>query len=253
MIAHLNCGGVFISRPALPIDGGGSVCLGEMPYKYHLVSLRAGEVLQENMLSTYCIFVLDAHSGSLDVNGFNLINEQYVVGDSSSLSVSAHLADVLFLMVAQPIQSVLNSLQRKKLYQAKTVEKPWGYEKWLTAEGSSPFVFKKIHIKSGFKTSLQYHAIKRETNLVYKGHAKLHHQSNEALYSGSFVLADLRKISLVGPFVADIFPGRIHRLEALKDLEVYEVSTPELDDVIRISDDTSRGNGRIESEHSRNE
>ena len=45
-------------------------------------------------------------------------------------------------------------------------------------------------------------------------------------------------------------PGCIHRIEALEDLTIIESSTVELDDIIRLEDDTDRKNGRIESEHS---
>ncbi|MCP1850126.1 MULTISPECIES: hypothetical protein [unclassified Bradyrhizobium] len=45
-------------------------------------------------------------------------------------------------------------------------------------------------------------------------------------------------------------PGMIHRIEAKADITLVKVSTPELDDVVRLEDDWHRGNGRLESEHS---
>jgi mannose-6-phosphate isomerase len=49
--------------------------------------------------------------------------------------------------------------------------------------------------------------------------------------------------------IVHVRPGVIHRIEAVTDLVIVEVSTPELDDVIRLEDDMGRGNGRIETEH----
>jgi hypothetical protein len=46
-------------------------------------------------------------------------------------------------------------------------------------------------------------------------------------------------------------PGILHRLEAITDILLYETSTPHLDDVVRVTDDSKRPNGRIEQEHTR--
>ena len=64
-------------------------------------------------------------------------------------------------------------------------------------------------------------------------------------------LAELKKQELTKGKVVHIKPGCIHRIEALEDLTIIESSSVELDDVIRMEDDTGRPNGRIESEHSK--
>ena len=64
-----------------------------------------------------------------------------------------------------------------------------------------------------------------------------------------FIL-ELKKEEITVGKVVHIKPGCIHRIEALEDLTIIESSSVELDDVIRLEDDTGRPNGRIESEHS---
>ncbi|MBB4277707.1 cupin domain-containing protein [Rhizobium mongolense] len=125
---------------------------------------------------------------------------------------------------------------------AKKVTKRWGEERWLVAEGA-PFGFKIIHILAGQKTSLQYHERKEEANLVLTG-------SGVFFYANEQPNERLKNIDLSVGDIVHILPGMVHRIEARTDITLVEVSTPELDDVIRLEDDWSRGNGRIESEHS---
>ncbi|KKN78500.1 hypothetical protein LCGC14_0350320 [marine sediment metagenome] len=115
----------------------------------------------------------------------------------------------------------------------KIVNKPWGYEKWLH-EGK--YVLKEIFIKKGFKTSLQYHKKKTETNYIIRGKAKL---------QWSIVGYEIKK---KGDYF-HVNPNEAHRVEALTDLLMIEASTPEVDDIVRLEDDYDRGNGRIDSEH----
>jgi mannose-6-phosphate isomerase len=106
----------------------------------------------------------------------------------------------------------------------RRVNKPWGYEIiWAETER---YVGKILHIAAGQKLSRQYHVKKDETFLVQAGHMDLE------LGEG----AD-RKVVHMG--VRDAFhcrPGTIHRMVAVTDVDVIEVSTPELDDVVRLED-----------------
>jgi mannose-6-phosphate isomerase-like protein (cupin superfamily) len=106
----------------------------------------------------------------------------------------------------------------------RRVNKPWGYEIiWAETER---YVGKILHIAAGQKLSRQYHVKKDETFLVQAGHMDLE------LGEG----AD-RKVVHMG--VQDAFhcrPGTIHRMVAVTDVDVIEVSTPELDDVVRLED-----------------
>ena len=121
------------------------------------------------------------------------------------------------------------------------VKKHWGHELWITKNNEN-YVFKEISLKKGFRTSLQYHNFKEETNFIFSG--KLNY----------FVSKNLNKDNVKCiPMNSDEFvhvePKVIHRFQALEDSYLYETSTFHLDDVIRLSDDTNRTDGRIESEH----
>jgi mannose-6-phosphate isomerase len=126
------------------------------------------------------------------------------------------------------------------LASAKVVRKHWGEERWLVPEGS-PFGFKVISVLAGKRTSLQYHNRKEEANLILCGEGRLYIASSSGEPLVESVLAPGR--------IAHIRPGMIHRVEAVTDLLIVEVSTPELDDVVRLADDLQRGDGRIEAEH----
>ena len=115
----------------------------------------------------------------------------------------------------------------------KIINKPWGKEVWF--ELNDKYCYKRIYINAGHRTSLQYHKYKTETNYVISGKAEVW-------------LEDEKLILKEGDFVT-VEPMIKHRVCALTDIVLQEVSTPEVDDVIRLEDDTHRGSGRINSEH----
>jgi quercetin dioxygenase-like cupin family protein len=104
------------------------------------------------------------------------------------------------------------------------VEKPWGKEIWLCVE--KEYAGKILEIKKGCRTSLQYHNKKKESMYVLKGVLKITYPDGE-------------KVLNVGQSVT-MLPGDKHRLCAVEDLILIEVSTPELDDVVRLEDDHGR-------------
>ena len=106
------------------------------------------------------------------------------------------------------------------------IEKPWGYE--LIWAHTDDYVGKLLHINKGHRLSKQYHQIKEETIYVLQG--VLHN------YDGD---DNITKIKPGENF--HIRPHQIHRFAADDgDVELMEVSTPHLDDVIRLEDDYSR-------------
>ena len=114
--------------------------------------------------------------------------------------------------------------------QSRRVEKPWGFELiWAETER---YVGKIISVNPGHRLSLQYHEVKDESILVTSGVLRLHLENAE----GQMETLDL------GPGEHSRIPvGRKHRFEALDEVaELVEVSTPELDDVVRLEDDYSR-------------
>jgi NDP-sugar pyrophosphorylase family protein/mannose-6-phosphate isomerase-like protein (cupin superfamily) len=120
----------------------------------------------------------------------------------------------------------------------KTIFKPWGKEEWL--ELNESYCYKRIYINAGYKTSYQYHNFKRETNYIISGQAEIWLENDNGVVEKT----------VMGP--GDYFnvtPPKKHRVIALTDIILQEVSTPEVDDVIRIEDDTNRTDGKIDSEH----
>ena len=112
---------------------------------------------------------------------------------------------------------------------ARRVDKPWGHE--LIWTHTERYVGKLIVIEAGRRLSLQKHLYKDESVLVISGRMRLHLEDE----SGTIQPIEL------GPGDHRRVPvGRIHRFEAIDRTELVEVSTPELDDVIRIEDDFGR-------------
>lgn len=112
------------------------------------------------------------------------------------------------------------------------VDKPWGYEHiWGKTD---KYVGKLLHINKGERLSLQYHKIKEETIYVLEGMLEL------VLEEGS--RRDMHSVFLEPGDTFHIAPLTIHRFAASQgtDVKLMEVSTIELDDVVRIEDDYSR-------------
>jgi hypothetical protein len=145
----------------------------------------------------------------------------------------------------------------KILKNHKKVIKPWGHELWIVWL-KDYHVLKKIYMMKGFKCSLQFHKKKYETNHLTFGKAKvLKNFHIDPASSEEQAREKIKNIDLIKDYSKDIsspysftnIPGEIHRVFSLENYTAYEVSTPELDDVIRISDDNSRKSGRIPKEH----
>jgi mannose-6-phosphate isomerase len=108
----------------------------------------------------------------------------------------------------------------------RKVEKPWGYE--LIWAETDHYVGKVLFVKAGESLSLQFHRVKDESWLVQQGRAKL-----ELGSAGDAVL----KEEVIRPGAAFHFrPGTVHRVTALEDTTILEVSTAHLDDVVRLDD-----------------
>jgi len=111
----------------------------------------------------------------------------------------------------------------------RNIDKPWGYEQiWAHTD---KYVGKVLHIFAGSKLSEQYHRVKDETIYVLEGVLELQlDEGSETLF-------------LEPGESYHIEPGRVHRFVAPKsgtDVTLMEVSTPELDDVVRMKDDYNR-------------
>jgi mannose-6-phosphate isomerase len=112
------------------------------------------------------------------------------------------------------------------------VAKPWGHE--LIWARTDRYVGKILHVKRGESLSLQYHEVKDETIMVLSGRIELEHYADGQ--PPQKTVLDPRQ-----PF--HIAPGLRHRMVALEDTDIVEVSTPELDDVVRLQDRYGRAPG----------
>jgi mannose-6-phosphate isomerase-like protein (cupin superfamily) len=111
-------------------------------------------------------------------------------------------------------------------FEPRRVDKPWGYELiWAQAPA---YVGKLLFVKAGASLSLQFHKEKDESWLVQSGRAKLE--------LGSVGEAMLKEEVIATGAAFRFRPGTVHRVTALEDTTILEVSTPELDDVVRLED-----------------
>jgi mannose-6-phosphate isomerase-like protein (cupin superfamily) len=108
------------------------------------------------------------------------------------------------------------------------IEKPWGHE--IPFAATEKYIGKILFIKKGHRLSLQYHKQKDETFYCLKGRASL--------------IIENGNMTSVLPVVPDcsyhVKPMTIHRIEAIEDTTLVEVSTPEAEDVVRVEDDYGR-------------
>jgi mannose-6-phosphate isomerase-like protein (cupin superfamily) len=111
-------------------------------------------------------------------------------------------------------------------FPVRRVEKPWGYE--LIWALTDVYCGKVLFVKAGASLSLQFHKEKDESWYVQSGRAKL-----ELGNVGQTVLDE----EVIGPGAAFHYePGTVHRVTAVEDTTILEVSTPHLDDVVRLED-----------------
>ncbi len=112
---------------------------------------------------------------------------------------------------------------------AGRIDKPWGYElRWAI---NDRYLGKMIHVNAGHKLSLQYHVEKDESIFVQAGVLDL------VLENAS---GETETHRLTAGMSARVRPGRRHRFVAVEDVDIIEVSSPEIDDVVRLEDDYGR-------------
>ena len=104
------------------------------------------------------------------------------------------------------------------------VEKPWGYE--LHWAKTAQYVGKVLHVAAGHSLSLQYHNEKEETILLWSGRLRFELRDN----------GKVRKWEMKPGETVHVRPKMVHRMTAVEDCDIIEVSTPQLDDVVRLED-----------------
>ena len=111
----------------------------------------------------------------------------------------------------------------------KIIDKPWGREEIV--EINEKYMVKKLTMWAGHRCSLQFHERKQETIYVLSGLLRIVSGSTQEVLSEQLYRA--------GDSIT-IRPGIIHRMEGVEDSVYLEASTPEMDDVVRLSDDYMR-------------
>lgn len=109
------------------------------------------------------------------------------------------------------------------------VDKPWGREVWVAH--TDRYALKIIEFNAGARCSLQYHHLKHEHVYVDKGTLRAELEDDQ----GNLTTRDYAPGDVI-----ENPPGRRHRFLAITDVRIIEVSTPELDDVVRLEDDYGR-------------
>jgi mannose-6-phosphate isomerase-like protein (cupin superfamily) len=145
--------------------------------------------------------------------------------ESEILAVSTSEAQDVVLVEDRKAFVPLLCEPKKPLY----IQKPWGFELiWAQTEG---YVGKVLHIEKGHQLSLQYHRVKNESVRLLRGKMLLVLQNASGVFE---------EILMDSGTCSDILPMRKHRMIALETCEVFEVSTPELEDVVRLEDQYGR-------------
>ena len=111
----------------------------------------------------------------------------------------------------------------------EVVEKPWGRELWIAH--TDQYALKIIELKRDTRSSLQYHVRKHEHIYVDQGLLRLDWENEQG---------EMETLELKPGDVIENKPGRRHRVAAIEDTRLIEVSTPELEDVVRVEDDYKR-------------
>jgi mannose-6-phosphate isomerase len=109
------------------------------------------------------------------------------------------------------------------------IDKPWGHELWWAL--TEAYAGKILHVERGHRLSLQFHQQKDESAYLLNGRLRLSKGPSEG---------ELETVELGPGATWRNVPGEVHTIEAIEDSDILEVSTPELDDVVRLTDNYGR-------------
>lgn len=126
--------------------------------------------------------------------------------------------------------NMFNPASFSQMPYVRRLEKPWGWELHWTPD-DLPYMGKIIHIKKGCQLSLQAHEKKRESWLLLGGQAKLIWENEKGELTGTDIQTGKGYTCAL---------GQRHRMSAITDCDILEVSTPEMGTTWRLEDDYSR-------------
>ena len=220
-------------------------------YNYSIINLKSNQKFETDKINIGSLVVffsgyqnsnIEINDKSYDVSKFKFFDFRLnKLKISTNKKITVGLAGVKKLIRTSKVKK----FRENQLYK---VIKPWGYELWINGQQPT-YSFKKIFIKKGNQTSLQFHKKKIETNFLFKGKAELIMSKKNGKNKKNLILSNIIKKKISSGNYINVINYAVHRLKAISDIMLYEVSTPHLDDVIRIADDGNRNHGRIQSEH----
>lgn len=238
--------------PMTPEAGERIVISERDEHCYYCYYLQPGQSVFVDNLACASVFLPKASNTLKEIT----VNSQLVPSGGSALSertaleISATQGEgyVLVAGCRTPTPGASPNLVIHTASEHYVVNKPWGHELWINGEHPI-FSFKEVFIKQGFQTSLQYHNYKVEAALLYSGICDVVYKANADMSNDDVRPDDLAvaQMAVMGKICVE--PKTLHRMRAVTDMYHYEVSTPHLDDVVRVQDDNKRGHGRIKEEH----
>ena len=221
-------------------------------YFYYHYNLKKNEKIKLSKDTNFTVFILDCgynHHVKLE-NRLVKIKKNIFFYFKKYQTLENLNNSIEILLVGKKTNNLEGFYLKKKSSNFYKVSKPWGYELWINSINND-FAFKKIFIKKDFKTSLQFHELKRETNLILDGKAKLFYKKNKKIQNLNVLKKDIAFKKLEKNTIINVYPKILHRIKAVTNLLLFEVSSPHLKDVVRVADDTKRASGHIKSEHSK--
>lgn len=234
------------------LSKSGKQTFAQDAYNYSYSNVKAGKLYKITDLQSFSVYFFHlSENTEITING-----ESYKLLQGDALQVEGipfelSTTNDMGILVSgvskkKTDRTGLTVQSHDKIYK---VEKPWGHELWISGSSHPSYAFKQIFVKKGTKTSLQYHNIKRETNVLMDGACLLHFKKNNQVDNNNVKPEDIGNTELKSVSVINVFPSILHRLEAITDITLYETSTPYVDDIVRVQDDAKRPDGRIDIEH----
>jgi len=221
-------------------------------YSYYLINLKNKINFKLEGLASTCAFIPDTNNNlnSITANGKIIQKGSCILLNNIDLEITNKDGEGFILIagtkkINENKEKTINVNDKKAHY---TVDKPWGHELWIN-HGQTNYSFKEVYIKENYQTSLQYHEFKKETAILYDGECEIIFKNDQNIHNDDVTAENLAKVIIEPINIIDVKTLVLHRIKAISNMYHYEVSTPFLDDVIRVNDDSNRKNGRIQKEH----
>ena len=193
----------------------------QMRSPYGIVDLKDDKIAsfkEKPLLNAYINGGLYFTKGLLDFGEFKTgdIEKTLFPVLAKNNQLGYYKEDGLFWMAIDTSKE-LESVQKE--YENK-IDKPWGYEKVLIF--TEKYLTKELYIKEGFRTSFHYHNEKDETMYIMSGSGYIEFEDRKEYFGPNDSIR--------------IKPGIIHSIVATENTTLHEVSTPYLDDTVRVKD-----------------